>query len=95
MTFQTEFKDIFEKKIPPDEIYFRILKWLSKYKNIVKCQDTIQPIIKRIYIIDLNQESNEYVEVLRNPFITNPLKNFIQDFLYGDVYRVLRDEMMI
>lgn len=93
MTFKSEFKDIFEKA-HLDETYFRILKWLSKYRKIVKHQPSITHIMKRIYVADLNQESQETVTVMRNPIITQSLQEFIEDFLFGQVYQSIRDEML-
>ena len=93
MTIKGEFKYIFEKA-QPDETYFRILKWLSKYKNIVKHQPSVVHIMKRIYKSDMNQESEETVCAMRNPMITKSLQEFIEDFLFGQVYQTLRDEIL-
>jgi hypothetical protein len=93
MTFKGEFNYIFEKA-HPDEIYFRILKWLSKYRKIVKHQPSINHIMKRIYKSDMNQESEETVIAMRNPIITKTIQEFIEDFLFGQIYQSLRDEML-
>ena len=97
MTIKGEFKDIFtlwDKKVPYDEIYFQILKWLSKYKNIVKDKGTILNIANRLYLADMNQTSNKYIIAMRNPIMTQALKEFIEDFTYGEIYQTLRDEML-
>ena len=97
MTIKGEFSDIFvqwDKKTPLDEVYFQILKWLSKYKNIVKHQPSIKHILKRLYLLDMNQESSEYIKPLRNPIITVGLKEFIEDFVFGEIYQSLRNEML-
>jgi len=93
MTIKGEFSYIFEK-VHPDETYFRILKWLSKYRKIVKHQPSIQHIMKRIYLADMNQESEETIIVMRNPIITISLQEFIEDFLFGQVYQTVRNEML-
>lgn len=93
MTFKGEFSYIFEKA-HPDETYFRILKWLSKYKNIVKDKSSIKHMINRIYKSDMNQESQDNVIAMRNPIITKNLQEFIEDFLFGQIYQSLRDEML-
>ena len=93
MTFKGEFSYIFEKA-HPDETYFRILKWLSKYRKIVKHQPSINHIMKRIYKSDINQESEETVIAMRNPIITKTIQEFIEDFLFGQIYQSLRDEML-
>ena len=93
MTLRGEFKDIFEKA-HPDETYFRILKWLSKYRKIVKHQPSITHMMKRIYKLDMNQECEDTIIAMRNPIITKNLQEFIEDFLFGVVYQSIRDEML-
>lgn len=93
MTIKGEFSYIFEKA-HLDETYFRILRWLSKYRKIVKHQPSIKHIMKRIYLADMNQESQDTVIAMRNPIITKSLQEFIEDFLFGQVYQSLRDEML-
>ena len=97
MTLKEEYKDIFTKyngNVPIRELYFQILKWLSKYKNIVKDQDSIRHMVKRIYLSDMNQESVDTIIAMRNPIITLPLREFIEDFTYGEIYKRLRDELL-
>ena len=96
MTIKSEFKEIFIKwnsKAPYDILYNTILKWLSKYKNIVKSQNNITDILNRIYEYDMNQLSDDTFIYVSNPRLKKDLIILIEDVIFGDVYQPLRDEL--
>ena len=72
MTLRSEYKDIFTKwdgKVRYDIIYNCILKWISKYKNIVKDQESIDNLINSIYEYDMNQINSKLIYI-SNPNLT-------------------------
>lgn len=76
MTIKSEFFLIFDKweAIDNDDVvYTYLLKWLNKYKNIVKDQDSINDILWRI--------------TMEEPRL------IIDDFIHGQNYQSLRDEI--
>ena len=96
MTLHSEFNDIFTKwnsKASYDIIYNMFLKWLSKYKNIVKDQASIEDILNKIYTYDLNQISVNFVYIY-NPNLKKDLCVLVEDIIYGEIYQSLRDELL-
>ena len=76
MTIKSEYTDIFDKwneGANNENVYILLLKWLNKYKNIVKDQDSINDILWRITMDDYQL--------------------VIDDFINGQNYQSLRDEM--
>ena len=96
MTLRSEFKDLFtcwNLKMRNDILYNMLLKWLSKYKNIVKDQTSINDILCKIYLYDMNQQSDIIIYV-SNPNLKKDLCVLLEDIVYGEMYQSLRDELL-
>ena len=96
MTLRSEFNDIFTSwngKVRYDIIYNMLLRWLSKYKNIVKDQTSINDILCKIYLYDMNQQSDNIIYV-SNPNLKKDLCVLVEDIVYGEMYQALRDELL-
>lgn len=96
MTIRSEFNDIFtqwNKRTRYDIIYNMVLKWLSKYKNIVKDQASIEDILCKIYTYDMNQQT-ETIMYISTPNLKKDLCVLVEDIIYGQMYQSLRDELL-
>jgi hypothetical protein len=96
MTLHSEFNDIFTQwnnKARYDVMYNMLLKWLSKYKNIVKDQDSIEDILCKIYAYDMNQQT-ETIMYISTPNLKKDLCVLVEDIVYGQMYQSLRDELL-
>jgi len=64
MTIKGEFLDIFDKwhEIADlEDVYILIVKWINRYKNIVKDQDSINDIIWRITMDEHDIMVNDFI----------------------------------
>jgi len=96
MTLRSEFKDIFtcwNLKVRHDILYNMLLKWLSKYRNIVKDQASIEDILCKIYAYDMNQQTTT-IMYISTPNLKKDLCVLVEDVVYGKIYQSLRDELL-
>ena len=96
MTLRSEFKDIFTSwngKVRYDILYNMLLKWLSKYRNIIKDQESIEDILCKIYAYDMNQQTDT-IMYISNPNLKKDLCVLVEDIVYGQIYQSLRDELL-